>query len=58
MDIGALSIGMNQAGLGQAVGIRVLSMVKDQAESNGAQLIQMMQQAAQPHLGSKLDVRV
>lgn len=58
MDIPALSIQMNQMNLGQAVGIRVLSMAKEQAEQQGQQLAQMLQQSVQPHLGGNIDLKI
>jgi|HigsolmetaAR203D_1030402.scaffolds.fasta_scaffold00029_4 hypothetical protein len=59
MDIAALSIGMSQAKLGQAVGISLLRMVKEQSVQNSAEFItKMMQQSVQPHLGKHIDVRV
>jgi len=61
MDIAALSIGMNQAGLAQTLGVQILSMVQNEAETNSAQLVQMMQQmqqSVQPHLGASLDIRI
>jgi len=59
MDIAALSIGMSQAKLGQAVGVSLLKMVKDQSVQSGTEFIsKMMQQSVQPHLGQRIDVRV
>ncbi|MDF2724477.1 MAG: putative motility protein [Paenibacillus sp.] len=39
-----------------AVGIMMLSKVKQTAEVQGAQIAQMLQ-SVQPHLGGKLDIR-
>lgn len=58
MDIPGLSVGMSQAALGQAVGIRVLSLAKDQAVQEGNDLVQMMMQSVQPHLGQNLDIKI
>ncbi|MGG1617233.1 YjfB family protein [Paenibacillus sp. NRS-1782] len=57
MDIAALSTGMSQASLAQAVSVKVLSMAKDQAGEQGQALIQMMEKSVQPHLGGQLDLR-
>ncbi|GJM82319.1 hypothetical protein HMSSN139_48150 [Paenibacillus sp. HMSSN-139] len=59
MDIAAASMSMSQSALSQAVGIRVLSMAKDQAEIQGQNLVQMLSQS-QPHptLGKNLDIKV
>ncbi|TMV45838.1 putative motility protein [Paenibacillus mesophilus] len=40
-----------------AVGIQMLSKVKEAAEVQGAQMAQMLQQSVQPHLGGSLDIR-
>ncbi|GIP49645.1 hypothetical protein D3C76_185180 [compost metagenome] len=59
MDIAATSVAMSQSALSQAVGIRVLSMAKDQAEIQGQNLVQMMSQSqAHPTLGKNLDIKV
>ncbi|MBO7746169.1 YjfB family protein [Paenibacillus sp. MWE-103] len=58
MDIPALSISLAQGSLAQAVGIQVLKMAQDQATAQSQQLVQMMQQSAQPNLGANLDIRV
>jgi hypothetical protein len=58
MDIPALSIAMNQMNLGQAVGLRVLGMVKEQAEQQGQQLAQMLKQKVQPHVGGHIDIHI
>ncbi len=40
------------------VGIQMLDKAKGLAESEGAQLVQMLQQSVQPHLGGNLDIKV
>ncbi|MGQ3478446.1 YjfB family protein [Paenibacillus sp. TY11] len=57
MDIAALSTGMSQVSLAQAVSVKVLGMAKDQAGEQGQALIQMMEKSVQPHLGGQLDIR-
>lgn len=57
MDIAALSTGMSQASLAQAVSVKVLGIAKDQAGEQGQALIQMMEKSVQPHLGGQLDLR-
>ncbi|MNE71745.1 hypothetical protein D3C81_1641740 [compost metagenome] len=57
MDIAALSIGLSQSNLKQAVNISVLKMSKDQAEINGQALIKMMEQSVQPNLGGNIDIK-
>lgn len=59
MDIAAASTSMSQAALSQAVGIRVLSMAKNQAEIQGQNLVQMVEKSSvHPNLGKNLDIRV
>ncbi|MFD0870745.1 Uncharacterised protein [Chlamydia abortus] len=59
MDIAALSIVLSQASLSQSVGIRLLSMSKDQAEQQGQTISQMMETTSiHPDLGHKLDIRI
>ncbi|MFE4711218.1 MULTISPECIES: YjfB family protein [Bacillales] len=58
MDIAALSTSMSQASLAQAVGIQVLSIAKDQAETQSQNLVQMLEQSVHPSLGKTLDIRV
>lgn len=56
MDVPALSMSVAQSSLAQAVQIRVLSMAKDQSTQQAQQMVQMMQQSVQPHLGGNLDI--
>lgn len=59
MDIAALSMGMAQAGLKQAVGIRVMTMAKEMAVQQGQDMMKVLQQSMQPpHLGKHIDVKV
>lgn len=58
MDIAALSTSMKQSALSQAVGIKVLTMAKNQAQTQGQDLVQLLSSAVNPNLGSKLDLKV
>ncbi|PYI57269.1 YjfB family protein [Paenibacillus flagellatus] len=61
MDVGSLSAAFTQfkqSDLPLQVGIRLLDKAKENAEAQGAQLVQMLQQSVQPHLGGRLDIRV
>ena len=61
VNIGSLSsayIQFKHSELPLAVGIQLLSKAKDSAEAQGAQLVDMLQQSVQPHLGGNLDIRV
>ncbi|HEY2491575.1 MAG TPA: YjfB family protein [Paenibacillus sp.] len=57
MDIAALSISMKQASLSQAVGIKVLTLAKNQADIQSNNLVQMLEQSANPNLGKNLDIQ-
>ncbi|MBB6671741.1 YjfB family protein [Cohnella nanjingensis] len=46
------------AALKQEVGIAVLAKAKDQSEQQGQELVRMMQQSVQPHLGGNVDLSV
>lgn len=57
MDIAALSIVMNQSSLLQAAGLQVMSIAKDQAQTDAQNMVQMLNQASHPSLGKILDIR-
>lgn len=58
MDIAKLSIMMSQSQLKQQASISVMKQTMDHAEMQSEQMIQMLQQTVQPHLGGNIDVRV
>lgn len=58
MDIAALSMAMSQASLAQNVGIQVMSLAKDQAETHGQALVEMLEKSIDPNLGKTLDISV
>ncbi|WP_081667257.1 YjfB family protein [Paenibacillus pinihumi] len=58
MDIAALSTSMSQTSLAQAVGIKVLSLAKEQAVQQGNDFVKMMEQSVTPNLGKTIDIRV
>lgn len=65
MDIGAVSIAMNQSKLQDAVGISLFRMAMDTTKEVSADMINMISEstatlegAAQPNLGSHIDIRV
>ena len=58
MDIAAFSSAASQAALAQAVSLRVMGMVKDQAVSQNAELLKMMELSVNPNLGGQLDIKV
>ncbi|BAM48011.1 MAG: putative motility protein [Amphibacillus sp.] len=58
MDIAKLSILMNQTQLKQQASMSVMKQTMDQAEIQSEQMIQMLQQSVQPHLGAHIDVKI
>ncbi|MFB5267256.1 YjfB family protein [Paenibacillus enshidis] len=58
MDIGSTSMALSQSSLKLNASIKVLSISKDMAETQGQAMIQMMEKSVQPNLGGKLDIRV
>ncbi|WP_336772105.1 YjfB family protein [Paenibacillus sp. MMO-58] len=57
MDIPAMSVALSQSKLMNDVGISVLKMAKDHSTDQSQQLIQMMEQSVQPHLGGNIDLK-
>ncbi|GIP22522.1 YjfB family protein [Paenibacillus sp. J22TS3] len=58
MDIAAAATAMSQSALSQAVGIKVLSMAKNQAETQAQNMVQMIQKSMDPNLGRQLDISI
>lgn len=58
MDIAALSTSLNQAAVAQAASLKVLVLAKNQAETQGQNLVRMMEQSINPNLGKNLDISI
>ncbi|WP_339319484.1 YjfB family protein [Paenibacillus sp. FSL R10-2734] len=58
MDIAALSMAMSQASLAQNVGIQVMSIAKNQAETQSQIMVEMLGKSVAPNLGKTLDISV
>lgn len=66
MDVALLSMGMSQGQVRQEASVSLMKKSMNQAEKQGAALeklmasadVQKMEQAAQPHLGGKIDVKL
>lgn len=58
MDIAKLSMAMSQASLQQQASISVMKQTMDHAEMQSEQMIRMLEQSVQPHLGGQIDLRV
>ena len=58
MDITSLSMGLARQNLCTQVSVAVLDKTLDTVESNGEDLIKMMEQSVQPELGQNIDICV
>ena len=58
MDIAQLSLANAQACNMSSVGIAVLGMSMDTQENIGEELVKMMEQSVNPHIGGNIDVSV
>ncbi|ANU24608.1 YjfB family protein [Planococcus donghaensis] len=57
MDIAALSMAMSQASMRTEANVSVMKKTIDQAETNGQEVVKMLEQSVQPHMGSSIDFR-
>lgn len=58
MDIAALSMAMSQQKIMTDIGVGVLDMSMDTAETIGSSMIQMMEQSVTPNLGQSIDIKL
>ncbi len=58
MDIAAMSMSLNQINTSSEVGVAMLSKALDTQETMGAEMIKMMEQSVNPHIGANIDVTV
>ncbi|PWU69287.1 MULTISPECIES: YjfB family protein [Gracilibacillus] len=57
MDIAAMSIAMNQAQVKQEASIAVLKKAINEQQVDSNEMIKMLEQSMQPHLGSSIDIK-
>lgn len=57
MDIAALSMALSQMNVRQEATVSVMKKSMDQAESNGASVLKMLEQSVQPHIGGSVDLK-
>lgn len=57
MDIAALSMALSQMNVRQEASISIVKKSMDQAEVNGENVIKMLEQSVQPHLGGSIDLK-
>ena len=58
MDIAALSMAMSQVNVRQEASVSVMKKSMDQAETNGQEVIKMLEQSVQPHVGGSIDLNI
>ncbi|ANU26745.1 YjfB family protein [Planococcus versutus] len=57
MDIAALSMAMSQMNVRTEANVSVMKKTIDQAETNGQEVVKMLEQSVQPHIGSRIDIK-
>lgn len=57
MDIAALSMVLSQASVRQEATMSVMKKTMDLAESNGQNVVKMLEQSVQPHIGGTVDLK-
>ena len=57
MDIAALSMAMTQASVKTEANVSIMKKTIDQAETNGQEVVKMLEQSVRPHVGSSIDFR-
>lgn len=58
MDIAAMAMNLKAFEFHQQVGIAVANLVMDTIETNVEDMVQVMEQSVNPHLGANLDIRL
>jgi hypothetical protein len=58
MDIAALSAGISQMKMAQAVSIKVAKLSMDSAETMATEMVKALEQSVQPHKGGNIDLRL
>ncbi|SDC64632.1 Putative motility protein [Pelagirhabdus alkalitolerans] len=57
MDVAKMSIAMSQNYTKEQMSVGLMKQTMEQADDQSDQLIKMMEQSIQPHLGSQIDTR-
>jgi len=57
MDIAALSMSLSQMNVRQEASLLVTKKAMDQAETNSASVVKMLEQSVRPHIGGSVDVK-
>ncbi|MDN3427875.1 YjfB family protein [Microbacterium sp. APC 3898] len=57
MDIAALSMALSQMNVRTEANVSIMKKTIDQAETNGQDVVKMLEQSVQPHIGSRVDIK-
>ena len=57
MDIAALSMTLSQMNIRTEANVSIMKKTIDQAEMNGQDVVKMLEQSVQPHIGGRLDIK-
>ncbi|MFC4711683.1 YjfB family protein [Planococcus dechangensis] len=57
MDIAALSMALSQMNVRQEASVSIMKKAMDQSETNSANVVKMLEQSVQPHIGGSLDLK-
>lgn len=57
MDIAALSMALSQMNVRTEANVSIMKKTIDQAETNGRDVVKMLEQTVQPHIGGSVDLK-
>ncbi|WP_043013516.1 YjfB family protein [Clostridium botulinum] len=57
MDIGGLSMSLNQGKLAQAVSLSLMKITMNTAKENAVQMTEMIKESVNPNIGQNIDLK-
>ncbi|ACA56072.1 conserved hypothetical protein [Clostridium botulinum A3 str. Loch Maree] len=57
MDIGGLSMSLNQGKLAQAVSLSLMKITMNTSKENAARMTEMIKESVDPNLGQNIDLK-
>lgn len=57
MDIGGLSMALNQGKLAQAVSLSLMKITMNTSKENAVQMTEMIKESVNPNLGQNIDLK-
>ncbi|EKS4342902.1 YjfB family protein [Clostridium botulinum] len=57
MDIGGVSMSLNQGKLAQAVSLSLMKITMNTAKENAVQMTEMIKESVNPNIGQNVDLR-